>query len=166
MIAVKTALAQDWELIRDVRLRSLEDSPEAFTSNYAREAAFDEITWRDRASTCRWFVAFDGSQSVGVAGGLLAVPEQPGTRELVGMWVAPTHRGRGIARLLLDAVGRWASSDGASLLTLGVRESNRRAQAAYLSMGLQSTGDFVAERGQSGRSIEIMDLNLRPGLPM
>ena len=32
--------------IRDVRLRSLRQSPEAFTSTYAQEAAFDESTWR------------------------------------------------------------------------------------------------------------------------
>lgn len=162
MIEVRAALADDWEVIRDVRLRSLEDSPEAFTLSYAREAAFDEVTWRDRATTCQWFVAFDGTRPVGVAGGLLAVPERPATRELVGMWVAPTHRRRRIAYLLLAAVGRWASLQGASLLTLGVRESNGAARAAYLAMGLHPTGEIVAEHGQPSRSIEIMALDLSP----
>jgi ribosomal protein S18 acetylase RimI-like enzyme len=38
----------DWETLRDVRLTALQESPYAFGSNYAREAAFTEEQWLGR----------------------------------------------------------------------------------------------------------------------
>ncbi len=160
MIEIKALLPHDWPVIRDVRLRSLREAPHAFTSTYAREVAFDESTWRERATTCHWFVAVDEGDVVGVAGGVDGWSDDPAERELVGMWVAPRHRGRGVARLLLDAVGAWARGEGASVLSLGVRAGNHDARAAYLALGLRSSGTTVAERDHSDRSIEIMALDL------
>ena len=67
-------------LFRQVRLRALQNSPEAFSSTYAREAAFDDAEWARRVE--RWsgeqgigFLAMDGAQPCGLAGALL---EEPG----------------------------------------------------------------------------------------
>jgi hypothetical protein len=68
MIEIRALTPDDWPIIRDARLLSLADAPHAFTSTYEREAAFDDATWRDRATTCHWFVAFDDNDLVGVAG--------------------------------------------------------------------------------------------------
>ncbi len=160
MIEIHALLPEDWPVIRAVRLRSLHESPHAFTSTYAREAAFDESTWRDRATTGHWFVAVEDGSVVGVAGGVEGWSDDPSRRELVGMWVAPRDRGRGVARLLLGAVGAWARAEGASVLSLGVRAGNRDARAAYLALGLRSSGETVAERDRPARSIEIMEWDL------
>ncbi len=161
MFGIRVLLPQDWPLVRQVRLASLAESPHAFTSTHEREAAFDESTWEERATTCRWFVAVEDGAMIGVAGGVDGSPDDPATRELVGMWVAPLHRGRGIALQLLDAVSDWARSDGASLLCLGVREGNDDAREAYVRMGLRPSGETVAERDHPGRSIEIMVVDLQ-----
>jgi len=164
MTQIQALLPQDWPVIRDVRLRSLHESPHAFTSTYAREAAFDESTWRDRATTGTWFVAVEDGEVVGVAGGVDGWSGDPSRRELVGMWVAPRCRGRGVARLLLGAVSAWAHAEGASVLSLGVREGNQHARAVYLALGLRSSGETVVERNderhQPTRSIEVMELDL------
>jgi GNAT superfamily N-acetyltransferase len=160
MFEIRVLRPQDWQLVRQVRLASLAESPHAFTSTHAREVAFDESAWQDRATTCRWFVAVEDGATIGVAGGLDGSTDDPGTRELVGMWVAPLHRGRGIARQLLDAVSDWARSDGASLLSLGVREGNDGAREAYLRLGMHPSGETVAERDQPDRSIQIMVVDL------
>jgi GNAT superfamily N-acetyltransferase len=153
----------DWPVVREVRLRSLADAPSAFTSSYERESAFDTTTWRDRATTCQWFVAVEGGDVAGVAGGVDGWSGDPTKRELVGMWVAPTSRGRGLARCLLAAVAGWARSEGASALRLGVRDGNDGARRAYLAMGLQPTGETMAVWNDPGRSITVMEMGLTPG---
>jgi ribosomal protein S18 acetylase RimI-like enzyme len=50
MIVVREITADDWELMRDVRLAALAESPSAFGSSYAREVAFTEEQWRGRIS--------------------------------------------------------------------------------------------------------------------
>ena len=140
MIEIEALLPQDWQLIRHVRLLALSDSPEAFTSTYERERAFDEHTWRDRATTGRWFVAVEDNEPVGVAIGVDGWSGDPAVRELVGMWVAPSHRNRGVARLLLGAVSGWARSEGASVLSLGVRVGNHAAALRLSGHGPAALG--------------------------
>jgi GNAT superfamily N-acetyltransferase len=154
---------EDWRLIRQVRLDSLRQSPHAFASSYSREAKFDESTWRDRATTCHWFVAVDEGEPIGVAGGVDGWSNDRAKRELVGMWVAPSHRGRGIARHLLGTVGQWARSEGATILCLGVRQGNQGARSAYLRMGLRLSGETMALWDDPSESIEIMEWDLPSG---
>jgi hypothetical protein len=48
---------------------------------------------------------------------------------------------------LLDQVRAWAASEGATTLSLGVREGNERALAANLSMGMRESGETISEVG-------------------
>jgi len=162
MIDVRALSPDDWRTIRSIRLRSLEESPDAFVSTHRHEAAFDEPNWRHRATTCRWFVAVDEGTTIGVAGGVDGWSDDPDDRELVGMWVAPSHRGRGVARRLLDAVGSWAASEGAVTLHLGVRGGNHGARAAYLRMGLRPTGVTMASKAAPDEPFEVLALDLTP----
>jgi GNAT superfamily N-acetyltransferase len=150
-----------WRDIREIRLRALGDTPDAFTSTLARESAYDETTWRRMATTGRWFVAEDGAP-VGVAIGVDGWSEDANVRELVGMWVAPTHRQRGIARQLLEHVKDWATGQGARTLRLGVRESNQRAFFAYVSMGMRPSGESMPEEDNPKSLIIMMECDLGP----
>jgi GNAT superfamily N-acetyltransferase len=161
MAEIRALKSDDWLDIRDVRLRSLIDAPEAFTSTIGRESTYDEAKWRELAMTGRWFVA-DDEGLVGVAVGVDGWSGDPTRREMVGMWVAPSHRGRGIARQLLDQVQAWAASEGATTLSLGVREGNEPALAAYLRMGMRSSGQTMAEVDQPTKTIIVMTCDLGP----
>jgi GNAT superfamily N-acetyltransferase len=149
--------AESWREIRDVRLRSLADAPEAFTSTFAREATYDEAKWRAFATSGRWFVASDDGGLVGVAVGVVGRSGDPMRRELVGMWVAPSHRRSGVARQLVEWVKEWAASEGADTLSLGVREDNEQALAAYRRMGLRASGETMPEMGQPTKVIIVME---------
>ena len=153
-------LPPDWQLIRDVRLRSLLESPQAFTSTYVREAAFDESAWRDRATSGRWFAAVEDGRAIGVAVGVDGWSDDPGRRELVGMWVDPSHRGRGISRNCSEPSATGPAPEGASVLSLGVRAGNRDARAAYLRLGLRPAGTTPMVGGDRSDVIEIMELDL------
>lgn len=156
---IRALNSDDWQHIRAIRLRSLADAPDAFTSNYSRESAYDEAKWRDLAVTGRWFVAAD-DELVGVAVGVDGWSGDPKDRELVGMWVVPSHRRRGIAVELLDRVKAWATSEGATTLRLGVREGNEQALRAYLSMGMRSSGGSMPEFDQPTNVIIVLECDL------
>jgi ribosomal protein S18 acetylase RimI-like enzyme len=145
VVTVRKLTAEDWRALRQARLAALAEAPYAFGSTLAREQAFDAERWRDRAGQGRTFGAFDGPDLVGLATGF---PEdgQPAPADgqprwqLVGMWVAPAIRGRGIADQLVDAVCAMAREAGAELVTLWVTEVNDRARAFYRRHGFASTG--------------------------
>jgi GNAT superfamily N-acetyltransferase len=150
----------DWQLLRDVRLRALHDAPYAFTSSYERELGFDESAWRHSARTGQWFATSDGDDLVGIAGGVRGSTDGPATRELIGMWVAPSYRGRGVALALVERVCAWARADGASTLCLGVVEGNGRAMRAYQKMGFHPTGETWPVWNDPARLIEVMEMDL------
>lgn len=131
----------DWEQVRDIRLTALQESPAAFASTYAREAAFDEQTWRSRTRTAAWFLAYDGNDAVGLVAGITETDAPVEERHIVSFWVAPSHRRRGVAGSLLATVVHWARSDGARVATLWVVEGNDGAARLYLRYGFEWTGE-------------------------
>jgi ribosomal protein S18 acetylase RimI-like enzyme len=66
--------------------------------------------------------------------------------QLVGMWVAPRYRGRGVADGLVVAVCDLARDAGASAVTLWVTEVNDRARAFYRRIGFAATGGRMLVR--------------------
>ena len=68
-------------------------------------------------------------------------PEEPGPGwHLVGMWVAPQHRGQGVADELVGAVCELARQSGAASVALWVTDVNDRARAFYRRLGFAPTG--------------------------
>jgi ribosomal protein S18 acetylase RimI-like enzyme len=78
-------------------------------------------------------VAVVDGNDMGVARG--AAHERTDVRELVGMWVDPAARRRGIAGQLIDSVATWAKESGASVLVIDVVEENAPAIALYERAG-------------------------------
>lgn len=131
MIEVRRLTSDDWQVLRQVRLSALAESPLAFWTSVEAESRVSEEEWRARAGAAS-FVAYDGASPIAMAAGVV---DQDGRHLLVGLWVAPSHRGRGVARPLVDAVVEWARADGATSLSLGVAEDNVDAEAMYVRWG-------------------------------
>jgi GNAT superfamily N-acetyltransferase len=145
----------DWALLRDVRLTSLAESPEAFGSTHAREAEYDEARWREFAQGSGWFLATDGEEVAGIVAGYHDSSSPAHQRHLIAMWVAPAARGSGVAVDLVEAVVEWARADGAIELTLGVADGNDRARALYVNCGFVSIGLRFPLHSDPSREIEI-----------
>src|SRR5690348_9548863 len=58
MVLVRATTTTDWQALREIRLQALLDAPDAFASTHAREAAFGEDEWRQRAGRDGSFIAF------------------------------------------------------------------------------------------------------------
>jgi ribosomal protein S18 acetylase RimI-like enzyme len=137
----------DWVAFREIRLRSLIDSPDAFGSTYGDESSQTERAWRDWAAG-RWrggtAIAFAGlgmgGDVVGTATGA-EFDAEPGVGHLYAMWVAPEARGAGIGRALVDAVVEWTRARGCTRLVLSVTETNEGARRFYERCGFAATGE-------------------------
>jgi GNAT superfamily N-acetyltransferase len=140
---VRQARAADWEALRELRLRALADSPDAFASTLQKEAAFPEQVWRQRAEGGTGsvnFIAWEDGAGIGMAA-IFAVADDPGRMHLVGMWVHPQHRRRGVARALVERAVRWAEERRAREVILWVVDHNIAARRLYERVGFRPTGE-------------------------
>jgi len=144
----------DWSAYKQIRLRSLLETPEAYGSSHERELGLTEDEWRARAASGRLILARDDEHGVvGTAAGLLG---EDGQLDLVGMFVAAEVRGRGCAEMLLDAVVAVARENGATRVVLTVTDGNVAAERCYARYGFTETGgQWPMERDPSLTEIEL-----------
>jgi GNAT superfamily N-acetyltransferase len=152
-LEVRRIRADEGLRLRDLRLQALADAPSAFGSTLAREQAFPEEVWQERAAGGAagadrvTFVAERDGRWLGLATGLADDPETPRSSPegsepvLVGMFVDAAERGRGVGAALVEAVAEWARQRGAARLSLWVTSTNRAATALYERCGFRPTGE-------------------------
>ncbi|KQQ28604.1 GNAT family N-acetyltransferase [Frondihabitans sp. Leaf304] len=144
-VTIRPVTEADWREVRVLRLEMLRDTPIAFGETLATAENHPEAEWRlrgrrgtDEGSAS--FAAIDESTGswVGTMGGYLP---KTGFPLLVGVYVAPSHRGRaaGVTDALLDEVEAWAKGH-ASAMALHVHEDNARAIRYYAGRGFTETG--------------------------
>jgi ribosomal protein S18 acetylase RimI-like enzyme len=137
----------DWELFRKIRLSSLAESRDAFGSTLEREQGFTEADWRRRLSGPVYVVTDPGPVAVG---GLF---DHDGVFTVWAMWTEPSHRGRGHARRILDAlIAPGAEAE------LHVNTANAGALAAYERYGFVGSGEIEPLRPGSEQRMERMVL--------
>jgi ribosomal protein S18 acetylase RimI-like enzyme len=130
----------DWPVLRAARLEALRDSPHAFMSSYNHESGWQEPDWRRMFNAARWIVAREAENVIGLARSV-GEPGRSWVRHLESIWVAPTHRQRGVFRALLHALAEMDRRMGVTDLMLWVLEDNHEAQRAYEALGFEPTGE-------------------------
>ena len=145
-VRIRRIRADEGLALRALRLHALADAPTAFGSTLAREEAFPESVWHERAAggaagTDRaTFIAERDARWIGLATGLADDPGAHGP-VLVGMFVDAAERRHRVGRALVEAVIEWARSRGDSQLSLWVTATNTPAIALYERCGFRTTGD-------------------------
>ncbi len=130
-----------WRTYRDVRLAMLLDTPSAFASTYAGEAAFPDDRWLERVrGPARTWLAVRGDLPVGSVTSFRFEEQDAGDTCLVGMWVAPHARGSGVGEALVGAVLEDARERGLRRVVLDVAQANTSARRLYERMGFRATG--------------------------
>ena len=139
MSTIVRATEDDWERVRDIRLRALADAPFAFGSTFEDERERPESMWRGRLANRddATFLAVDEDRAVGLVSVFF---EDVGRAHLVSMWVSPEARREGVGWALVDAAIRWAAQNGAATVELWVTESNEPARMLYERCGFAFTG--------------------------
>ncbi|KUG51787.1 GCN5 family acetyltransferase [Serinicoccus chungangensis] len=141
-IHVRVLGPDEWASYKDVRLRALRESPEAFVASAEEEEAFPDSRWQERMERSRRVLAHDGDEVVGVVSvGTGHRTNIPGAGELFGLWVAPARRGTGVARRLLEKAAKVGREIGLRQLVYWVGTDNGRAVAFASSFGFRPTDD-------------------------
>lgn len=143
--------------LRQVRLASLRDTPEAFGSSFADETAKPPEFWRNWLAGTPSFGAFGGD---GAAVGLAIFYRSPLAHichrgNLNAMYVAPAQRGTGVAADLVHAVLDHARGL-VEQVHLSATVGNDRAIRFYRRMGFVEYGREPRGLRCAGRYYDVL----------
>ncbi len=151
----------EYELLRTLRVRMLEDAPDAFTITAEAERSHPLSWWRDRlVATCidpkrLALVAEIGDRPVGSVLGVIDNWDRK-LAHLYALWVERDVRRRGVASSLVATVFDWARERGAAAIDLSVTVGNFGATKLYQDHGFVDTGE--REPLRSGSPLQLMKM--------
>ena len=132
---IRLAQAEDWMLLKQVRLAALLDTPTAFGVSHHTAVTYTDEQWRERASPetgTQFWLSIKCGDPVGMIG---AGVSEMNRYNLIGMWIEPQSRGSGAAARLVDALKSRALQLGHKHVYLDVSPENARAASFYLKQG-------------------------------
>ncbi len=142
-VHIRPLTVEDAEIYTALRLRALQEHPEAYGTSYAEalSASLDHTRdWLDNgAPDTVFFGAFADDQLLGMTGFIRNQREKHHHRALIaGVYVEPSERGKGYARaMLVAALDHAHQQEGLSDVVLAVTVGNHGARGLYLSAGFK-----------------------------
>jgi len=142
------------ELYKSVRLASLLDSPEAFSSRYEDALVRSDASWREQTDSSAHgpdratFVVLTDGKPAGLAA-LYRDDHEAGVGELIQMWISPEFRGGSAAKALLDKLFAWAAENEFDRVKAEVEVGNLRALRFYQRYGFSDSADRAAHSQSS-----------------
>jgi len=155
----------DWKIYKQLRLLSLQDSPDSFGSTYAREVEYSNEEWISRLDTYERakyslpLIAKLNGVAIGLAWGLRHNCEDQ-TAHVYQMWVSPMARGKNVGKLLLNKIIFWAKKSNLQGVVLAVTTTNQAAVSLYQSVGFKFIGEPEVLREFSPLMVQKMKLDL------
>ena len=174
-ITVRAVHDHEWREVRELRLRALQDEVAAiaFIDTFDAASARPDEFWQQRAAgssleagesaTGRQFVAV--TEAGAWVGAVTVLVERAGEKDfegaeilrsggaIVGVYLDPAYRGRGILQRMFAAALDWVRESGLDRARLYVHVDNARARRAYESAGFAATGATVS--GSVGEELEM-----------
>lgn len=150
-LRIRRIRPSDGPLLRDLRLRSLEDAPDAFGQPLEEARRRPPAEWAQSARRSSrggnriWLIAESEGRGVGLVQGRR---RRPSTLLLFSMWVDPFVRRQGVGRELIAALEIWARTWGGTETILWVFGANALAIDFYRDLGFMPVrGGQDAESG-------------------
>jgi ribosomal protein S18 acetylase RimI-like enzyme len=144
-VTIRRLAPADAAAYRALRLRGLDEHPDAFTSSVEAEAAKPLSVTEDRLAPTGSYVVY-GAFVHGTLAGVVGFAREARAKNrhkavVFGMYVAPDFSRRGVARALVRHLIATAKEEaGLEQLVLTVTHSNESARWLYESEGFRSFG--------------------------
>jgi GNAT superfamily N-acetyltransferase len=156
---VELLTPDQWQRLRAIRLKALEESGYAFGGTFETESAEDEATWRLKFEKNDFLIA-----SVdGVDAAMLYIEVLKGdfgaTCWIGGCWSDPQFRGKGLMRALFTFIDQQEKDW--KIQGLGVFTDNYNAIAAYEKLGFVKMGEDTESTRKPGLFYQRMIRNLK-----
>ena len=147
-ITVRPLNENDAHPFQSLRLKGLQEHPEAFASTYEREVDYsmefvaNRLRRTAESSSSFTLGAFRQEELLGLVGFYRKTGEKEQHRgHIWGMYVRHDEQGKGIGKALLaNAIERAESLPGVKQIELAVVTRNRPAMSLYASLGFASCG--------------------------
>ena len=154
---VELLTPDQWQRVRAIRLRALEESGYAFGGTFEIESSEDEATWRLKFDKNDFLIA----SVAGVDAAMLYIEVLEGdfgaTCWIGGCWSDPNFRGNGLMRAMFTYIDEQEKDW--KVQGLGVWTDNFSAIAAYEKLGFVKMGEDTASTRQPGKFYQRMIRN-------
>lgn len=164
-IEVSIISPSEWDTYKKIRLLSLQDSPDSYSSCYGSEAELTNEEWISRIK-CKAsgkdaipLVAKINGVAIGLAWGIHYNPEDK-VAYIYQMWVSPSARGMKIGKLLLSKIINWANKKNLQAINLDVISNNLAAFNLYKSAGFQVDNNLKPSKQCYHPYTQTLTLNL------
>ncbi|MDO7906950.1 GNAT family N-acetyltransferase [Paenibacillus sp. JX-17] len=141
---IRILVPQDAEIYRKLRLEALRTHPEAYGSSAEEEGAMPSEAFEQRLAggDALTFGAWENGELIGITTLVRESSMKMRHRcNIYAVYVSSAHRGKGIARLLMNAVIEQARAyEGTEQIYLTVVSANEPAKRLYQSLGFRTYG--------------------------
>lgn len=142
---IRKLTEKDLDALWGIRLRALQDDPEAFGSTYEETLQRGKESFRQRLRQPHAETFYIGAFEDGLVG-IVGYYRETGVKSqhkgyIVSMYVAPEQRGKGIGKALVaEAIAQARAIPGLEQLLLAVVTTNTVAHRLYRSLGFEVYG--------------------------
>ena len=143
-VRIRRISPDDGPVLRDLRLRSIADAPDAFGQPLEEARGRPDREWArsarqsSRGEGRTWLIA---ETAIGTVGLVQGRRRRPRTLLLFSMWVDPAVRRLGIGRLLIERLEEWAHGWDGEETILWVLGVNVAAIDFYRELGFEVIRD-------------------------
>jgi ribosomal protein S18 acetylase RimI-like enzyme len=121
----------EWQVLRDMRLNALSDSPQSFLAKYDREEQYGPERWKAEFDRGQWIVGELGGSHICLTGVTHEVGTPADERYLEYVWVAQDFRRRAVAVDMLTHTIAGLKKSGIRTVFLWILNGNDPAWRLY-----------------------------------